>query len=137
MLIPYVQMHEFEALLFSVPKLLAEGLDLTDCSKVQSIRDQFHSPEEIDDGEQTAPSKRILELNPGYSKVADGIVISQKIGLERDANAMPTLQPLDPEAGDISRALRAVLSVRHWCLAGDWRETRECVCRIGRLRCRS
>jgi hypothetical protein len=79
--IPYVQMHEFEALLFSDPKLLADGLELPDCSATQSIRDQFQSPEEIHDSEQTAPSKRIMGLNRGYSKVTDGILISQKIGL--------------------------------------------------------
>ncbi len=80
--IPYVQMHEFEALLFSDPKMLADGLELPDCSATQSIRDQFQSPEEINDSEQTAPSKRIMGLNPGYSKVTDGILISQKIGLD-------------------------------------------------------
>ena len=80
--IPYVQMHEFEALLFSDPRLLADGLELLDCSAIQSIRDQFQSPEEINDSEQTAPSKRIIGLNRGYSKVTDGILISQKIGLD-------------------------------------------------------
>jgi hypothetical protein len=79
--IPYVQMHEFEALLFSVPKLLADGLDLLDESEIQRIRGQFQSPEEINDSEQTAPSKRIMRLNAGYSKVTDGVLISQKIGL--------------------------------------------------------
>ena len=79
--IPYVQMHEFEALLFSDPKLLADGLDLANDSETRRIKDQFQSPEEIDDSKQTAPSKRIIALNPGYSKVTDGILISQRIGL--------------------------------------------------------
>jgi hypothetical protein len=79
--IPYVQMHEFEALLFSDPKLLANGLELSDDAAVQGIRDQFHCPEEINDSQQTAPSKRIMGLNPGYAKVLDGVRISQKIGL--------------------------------------------------------
>ncbi len=79
--IPYVQMHEFEALLFSDPKLLADGLELPDDAATQSIRDQFGSPEEINDSQQTAPSKRIMGLNAGYSKALDGIRISQNIGL--------------------------------------------------------
>jgi hypothetical protein len=79
--IPYVQMHEFEALLFSDPKLLADGLYLMDATATQGIRDQFGSPEEINDSQQTAPSKRIIGLNPGYAKVLDGVRISQKIGL--------------------------------------------------------
>jgi hypothetical protein len=79
--IPYVQMHEFEALLFSDPKRLADGLELADDAAVRGIREQFHSPEEIDDGQHTAPSKRIMGLNAKYSKVTHGILISQNIGL--------------------------------------------------------
>ncbi len=80
--IPYVQMYEFEALLFSDPGMLAQALNLIDDSEVQRIRDQFDSPEEINDSEQTAPSKRIVGLNAEYDKVVDGVLISQKIGLE-------------------------------------------------------
>ncbi len=80
--IPYVQMHEFEALLFSDPKLLADGLDLPSDSETRRIREQFPSPEEINDSQQTAPFKRIMGLNPGYAKVTDGALISQKIGLK-------------------------------------------------------
>lgn len=79
--IPYVQMHEFEALLFSDPRLLANGLELANDAAVQSIRDQFHSPEEINDSHQTAPSKRIEGLNRGFDKALQGVLISQKIGL--------------------------------------------------------
>jgi len=80
--IPYMQMHEFEALLFSDPKVLAAGLELPDETQIQQIRDQFLSPEEIDDSRQTAPSKRIERLNSSYNKVVDGFLIAQKIGLE-------------------------------------------------------
>ena len=80
--IPYVQMHEFEALLFSDPKALAERLNSVDESQVRRIRDQFATPEEINDDQQTAPSKRIAQLSPGYAKVLDGILIAQNIGLD-------------------------------------------------------
>jgi hypothetical protein len=80
--IPYVQMHEFEALLFSNPKVLAAGLDLSNESAVRHIRDQFQSPEEINDSQQTAPSKQIVGLSAGYVKVADGILIARRIGLD-------------------------------------------------------
>jgi hypothetical protein len=79
--VPYIQMHEFEALLFSDPKALADGLELADDASIHGIADQFNSPEEINDSQQTAPSRRIMGLNPGYAKVSDGIRISQKIGL--------------------------------------------------------
>jgi len=80
--LPYVQMHEFEALLFSDPKLLADGLELPNDVALQGIRSQFQSPEEINDSQQTAPSKRIMGLNPGYAKVLDGVRIGQAIGLD-------------------------------------------------------
>lgn len=80
--VPYVQMHEFEALLFSDPRVLAAGLKLPDDAPVQRIREQFHCPEEINDSYQTAPSKRIKGLNKGYDKVRQGVLISQNIGLD-------------------------------------------------------
>jgi len=80
--VPYVQMHEFEALLFSDPKALAEVLELADDMPIRRITGQFKSPEEINDSQHTAPSKRILGLKPHYAKVTDGIRISQKIGLK-------------------------------------------------------
>jgi hypothetical protein len=87
--IPYVQMHEFEALLFSNPAVLAKELKLRDESEVQRIRDKFHSPEEINDSEQTAPSKRIKALYAGYQKPRQGVLIALSIGL----NVMRTRCP--------------------------------------------
>ena len=81
-LIPYVQMHEFEALLFSNPKVLAAGLESVDESSIPQIRDQFANPEEIDDSQQTAPSRRIARLDCSYQKVNDGVVIAKKIGVD-------------------------------------------------------
>jgi trehalose-6-phosphate synthase len=46
------------------------------------ICNSFQSPELINDGETTAPSKRILKLIPTYKKITDGIIIARKIGLE-------------------------------------------------------
>jgi len=80
--IPYVQMHEFEALLFSDPRMLAEGLDCVAESEIRRIGDQFANPEEIDDNPQTAPSKRIQSLDSSYQKCYEGMLISQRIGLD-------------------------------------------------------
>ena len=45
---------------------------------------QFASPELIDDGEQSAPSKRIIHEIPEYEgmKASAGPLIAEKIGLE-------------------------------------------------------
>jgi hypothetical protein len=62
--IPYVQLHEFEALLFSDPaKFLAAFPDQNVAAdRLQAICAECGGAENVDDGETTAPSKRILEL---------------------------------------------------------------------------
>ena len=81
--IPYVMMHEFESLLFSDCARFGQGIarpDLT--SKFQAIRDQFNSPEEINDSPITAPSKRVATLVPGYNKPLFGVLAILEIGLD-------------------------------------------------------
>jgi hypothetical protein len=82
--VPFVLMHEFEALLFSDCTELGEALGAADRNtEFQRIRDQFLSPEEINDSVATAPSKRISALVPRYDKVLYGVDAAQRIGLER------------------------------------------------------
>lgn len=58
--IPYVVMHEFEALLFSDCESFARAVYRPKiCAALQAIATTFVSPEEIDDSPETAPSKRI------------------------------------------------------------------------------
>nr|WP_297385901.1 DUF4276 family protein [uncultured Roseateles sp.] len=81
--IPFVVMHEFEGLLFSCPKRFSEGIGRPDLqAPFQVIRDQFESPEAINDSPQTAPSKRIEALVPGYQKPLYGTIAALEIGLE-------------------------------------------------------
>ena len=80
--IPYVSMHEFEALLFSDCERFAERVGRPDIAHaMQRILDQFGNPEEIDDSPQTAPSKRIRKLLPTYQKPAMGATTIRAIGL--------------------------------------------------------
>ncbi len=80
--IPYIQMHEFEALLFSNPDVLAETIQQPALSEIfQSIVENSGSPEAINDNPETAPSKRILALYSGYQKVLHGSISAQRIGL--------------------------------------------------------
>jgi hypothetical protein len=82
--VPYVQMHEFEGLLFSDPDKLAEGMDRPELSaKFNAIRDNFPTPEDINDGYETAPSRRIANAFPGYQKPYNGILAAKRIGLEK------------------------------------------------------
>jgi len=80
---PYIQLHEFEALLFSNPDAIAEILsDQNLRIPLIKIRNQFNSPEEINNDPSTAPSKRITNLYPGYEKPFHGILTSIHIGLK-------------------------------------------------------
>lgn len=83
---PYVQMHEFEGLLFSDVQQFQYVLDGWDEGVRQTlinIRAQFQTPEDINNSRQTAPSKRILASFPdgSYSKTEHGPVIAAAIGL--------------------------------------------------------
>ncbi|MGE0684731.1 MAG: DUF4276 family protein [Candidatus Binatia bacterium] len=83
--IPHLQLHEFEALLFcDLSKFDARFNEHAD--KIQSLAaecSQFTSPELIDDGKNSAPSKRIIREIPEYegAKASAGPLIAQKIGL--------------------------------------------------------
>ena len=81
--IPYVVMHEFEGLLFSDPEGFGRSIGKGDLSpSFQAIRNEFDTPEHINDSPDTAPSKRILDLVPGYQKPLLGTLAAQAIGLD-------------------------------------------------------
>jgi hypothetical protein len=70
--IPYIQLHEFEALIFADPNLLAEEYlehERPIQNLVKVLQKAKDNPELIDGGKDTAPSKRILSEIPEYDKV--------------------------------------------------------------------
>jgi hypothetical protein len=79
--IPYIQLHEFEALLFSDPRCFSLHCSERQIVALREIVDKT-PPELIDDGKTSAPSKRILAAFPDYNKVADGPLVAELIGLE-------------------------------------------------------
>lgn len=81
--VPYVMMHEFEGLLFSDCVRFAEGICRPSLAEeFQAIRNQFTTPEEINDSPQTSPSKRVEALVPGYEKPLLGTLAILEIGLD-------------------------------------------------------
>lgn len=81
--VPYVAMHEFEALLFSDCAGLAREIACPDLeSDFDGIREAFPNPEAIDDDPEGAPSKRIGRLVDGYSKTIHGNLAALGIGIE-------------------------------------------------------
>ncbi|MBC2709447.1 MAG: DUF4276 family protein [Desulfosarcina sp.] len=80
--VPFVMMHEFEGMLFSDCERFGQGIGRPDLSAAfQAIRDEFATPEEINDSPVTAPSKRVLQLMPGYEKPLLGPLAALEIGL--------------------------------------------------------
>ena len=79
----YVQRHEFEGLLFSDVEVFATQIDFPhDCvAELRAVREQYQTPEDINDHSQTAPSKRIANIIPRYSKVLHGPILAEQIGL--------------------------------------------------------
>lgn len=80
--IPNVLMHEFEGLLFTDPEAIVDitraRASLADLTNVAA---EFPSPEDINTGRETAPSKRLAKLGANYGKIAHGSRIARRIGL--------------------------------------------------------
>jgi hypothetical protein len=83
--IPYIQLHEFEALLLSDPSQFdweftehAEAI-----GRLVALAAESESPELINDGNESAPSKRIIQAIPEYEarKASAGPLIAAKISL--------------------------------------------------------
>ncbi len=79
----YVQRHEFEGLLFSDVKAFSDvlGANTAVVKQLESVREHFSTPEDINDHPDTAPSKRIAQAIPTYNKRINGPLIAQEIGL--------------------------------------------------------
>ena len=82
---PYIQVHEFEALLLSQPNAFAEVIDDEYSPALTRMFTTIGDipPERINDGENTHPAARILNAFPGYKKITDGIRIAKTIGIQR------------------------------------------------------
>lgn len=84
--IPYIQAHEFEALLYCDLSELQKRIDDSGSGLTKLQREiGAMEPEEINGGETTAPSKRIIKHVPIYarSKVRVGAPAAAAIGLPK------------------------------------------------------
>jgi len=92
--IPYIQMYELEALLFSGPEEMAEVFEQPRLrAKFEKIVEKCGGCEQIDDDSNTAPSKRIATLYSPYRKGKSDLGhawrIIKRIGLDRVRAACP------------------------------------------------
>lgn len=81
--LPYLQLHEYEGLLFSNPQGFAEAIKQPNLAhRFVEVRNGFATPEDINDGPTTSPSKRVLQAYPAYEKVIDGTRAARAVGIE-------------------------------------------------------
>ena len=84
--LPYIQLHEFEALLYVDLSAIASAISDRDVKAgVASLSAEVDgkSPEDVNEGAQTAPSKRILKHIPEYAKAQVGPSAAMLIGLDQ------------------------------------------------------
>ncbi|HAS83065.1 MAG TPA: hypothetical protein DCS43_10440 [Verrucomicrobia bacterium] len=86
--VPHISIHEFEALLFSEPAILAKSLGV-DREKIDAIIEECGEPEAIDHSSQTSPSKRIEGLHSRFKKTSNGVAIARAIGIEKMRSKCP------------------------------------------------
>lgn len=77
----YIQLHEFEALLFSNNNGFKEYFTEEQAKLTNAIVNEFDNPEDINTRPQHAPSKRILSIKENYNKPIEGNLIALEIGI--------------------------------------------------------
>lgn len=105
--IPHIQPYEFEALLFSdVTALCRTEPEWRKYSKpLSDICDYFPTPEHINDGYETKPSKRLENiLRPTYKKTRHGPLAADQISLT-------VMETQCPHFHDWMKKLRSLVSV--------------------------
>ena len=82
--LPHIQPYEFEGLLFSDVEVLSTVEPTWNISlkNLKKVRNSVESPEEINDGYDTKPSKRLEDiLSPKYQKTTHGPRAAERITL--------------------------------------------------------
>ena len=92
--VPYIQLHEFEALLWADPKMLDSEFvgrgSRSKLAELEAINLQYETPEHINSQPEKAPSKRLEQLyGRAFDKKVIGPLVTRNIGLERIRQACP------------------------------------------------
>lgn len=89
--IPYIQLHEFEGLLFSDIQAFLKSFpeDEIKFNELQAAVNAFETPELINNSPETAPSKRLINAIPDYDKIVYGNCVAMDMGLEKIREKCP------------------------------------------------
>jgi hypothetical protein len=113
-LIPYVQCHEFEAVLFTDLSVLQPLVDEQDLPALEALSAATAAtpPEEVDDHPESAPSKRLVAAIRNYDKLTHGPLAASTLGLDRIRSRCPHFDrwlrslealPVEPLWPDLAR----------------------------------
>jgi Domain of unknown function (DUF4276) len=89
---PYIQLHEFEGLLFNDMAVFVNQIPTSDFinqAELSNIINDNPNPELINDTPNNAPSYRLQRLIRGYNKIVYGAILAKEIGLSRIRNKSP------------------------------------------------
>ena len=83
--IPYIQLHEFEALLFNNIEVFDNNFKRSEFSRANllDVLNEFPDPELINQKIETSPSHRLIEIIPSYNKILYGNMLVEIIGIEQ------------------------------------------------------
>ncbi|WMJ72133.1 DUF4276 family protein [Cytophagaceae bacterium ABcell3] len=90
--IPYIQLHELEALIFSDPSVVLSNFEESEFKNIEYLDatlKEFPNPEDINNNKQTAPSKRLERIFRNYRKVVFGSLLLEEIGLPKIRKKCP------------------------------------------------
>lgn len=82
--IPYIQLHEFEGLLFNNMEAFKSEIpqqDFIDEEELERTINNHPNPEMLNNTPENAPSYRLSRLIRGYNKIVYGSILAQRIGL--------------------------------------------------------
>lgn len=82
--IPYLQLHEFEGILFcnvDVFRQIIPANELLGMEELEQVIADYPNPEMINTCKETSPSHRLKRIILGYNKIVYGNIIAESIGL--------------------------------------------------------
>jgi hypothetical protein len=86
----HLMLHEYEAMLFSDTDAIVAVLNARRVAdQLRAVGSQFADPEQIDEGHDIAPSKRLARLLPQYRKRLHGPLVVERIGLAKVRSECP------------------------------------------------
>ena len=83
--IPYIQLHEFEALLFNNIEVFDNNFKQSEFNRVKllDVLNKFPDPELINQKRETSPSHRLERIIPSYDKIIYGNMLVEMIGIKQ------------------------------------------------------